>query len=55
LEAQKQNVDSLKPIIGEKNVTPSKPKVDESSNPCGLELAIMVVCDSNDEIPPNIY
>jgi hypothetical protein len=36
------------------NVFPSKPGVDESSNPCGLELAMVVVCNSNDEIPFNI-
>ncbi len=41
LEAQKQNV------------VPSKLGVDESSNPFGLKLAMVVVCNSNDMIPPN--
>jgi hypothetical protein len=36
------------------NVIPSKLEVDESNNPCGLELAMVVVYNSNDEIPPNI-
>ncbi len=42
LEAQKQNVISSKLIIREQNVVPSKP-VDESSNPCGLGLAIPIM------------
>ncbi len=41
LEAQKQNV------------APSEPRVDESNNPCSLELAMVVVCNSNDEISHN--
>ncbi len=53
LEAPKQNVASLKSTIGEKNVVPSKLKIDESSNPCGLKLPMVVVCNSNDEIPLN--
>ncbi len=52
LEAQKQNVASLEPIT-EQNVDPSEPKVDESNNPCDLKLAMVVICNSNDEIPPN--
>jgi hypothetical protein len=52
LEAQKQNVISLEPTR-EQNVAPSKSKVDESNNPCGLKLTMVVVCNSNDEIPPN--
>jgi hypothetical protein len=55
LEAQKQNVISSKCIIGEQNVVPLEPRVDESNNPCGLELAMVVVCNSNDEIPSNTY
>jgi hypothetical protein len=78
LEAQKQNVTSLKSTIGkqnvdplqlglgEQNVTPSKlrlgeqniaslqPRINESSNICGLELTMMIVCNSNDEIILNI-
>ncbi len=53
LEAQKQNVISSEPIIGEQNVIPLEPGLDESSNPCGLELAMVVVCNSINEIPSN--
>jgi hypothetical protein len=49
LEVYKQNDISSKPIIREQNVTPSKPEVDESNNPCGLKLAMVVICNSNDE------
>jgi hypothetical protein len=52
LKVQKQNVSSSKPTIGKQNVVPFEPRVNESSNPCGLELAIVVVCNSIDEIPP---
>jgi hypothetical protein len=44
----------LKPTIGEHNVVPSKLGVDGSNNPCGLELAMVTIYNSNDEIPPNI-
>jgi hypothetical protein len=40
--------------IGEQNVVPSQPRVDEINNPCGLELVMVVVCNSNDEILPTI-
>jgi hypothetical protein len=40
-------------IIGEQNVAPSELGVDESSNPCSLKLAMVVVYNSNDEILPN--
>jgi hypothetical protein len=43
LEAQKQNVISSKLTIREQNVVPSKLGVDESSNPCGLGLAIPIM------------
>jgi len=52
LNAQKQNVSSLQLTIGEQNVVPIEPRVDESSNTCGLKLAIVVVYNSNDEILP---
>jgi hypothetical protein len=55
LEAQKQNVISSEPTIGEQNVVPLELGVDESSNLCGLQLAMVVVCNSNDEIPSNTY
>jgi hypothetical protein len=35
LEVHKQNVASSKLKIREKNVAPSEPRVDESSNTCG--------------------
>ncbi len=54
LEAQKQNIISSEPIIEEQNVVPLELRVDESSNPCGLKLAMVVICNSNNEIPSNI-
>jgi hypothetical protein len=39
--------------VWKQNVTPLEPKVGESSNPYVLELAMVVVCNSNDEIPSN--
>jgi hypothetical protein len=66
MEGQKQNVASLELTIGEQNVAPLQPKleeqnfvpsklgVDESSNQCGLELAMVIFCNSNDDITPNI-
>jgi len=53
LEVHNQNVASLEPIIVEQNVVPLKPKVNESNNPCGLELVMVVVCNSNDKILSN--
>ncbi len=46
----KQNVDPLQPRLGEQNVAPSKLKINESSNLCGLELTMVIVYKSNDEI-----
>jgi hypothetical protein len=43
LEAQKKNVFSLESTIGEWNVIPLKPRINESSNPCGLKLAIQIM------------
>jgi len=40
--------------LGNKMFVPLELGVDESSNPRGLELVMVVVCNSNDEIPPNI-
>ncbi len=78
LEAQKQNVTSLKSTIGkqnvdplqlglgEENVTPSKlrlgeqnvaslqARIDESSNLCGLQSTMVIVCNSSNEIIFNI-
>ncbi len=54
LEVHKQIVISLELMIGEQNVVLLEPGVDESNNPCGLEFAMVVVCNSNDEIPSNI-
>ncbi len=53
LEVHNQNVASLELTIGEQNVVPLKSKVNESNNPCGLKLVMVVVCNSNDKIPPN--
>jgi hypothetical protein len=50
-----QNVISSKLTIREQNVIPLDRRVDESSNPCGLKLAMVVVCNSNNEIPSNTY
>jgi hypothetical protein len=49
----KQNVDPLQPGLGEQNVAPSELKINESSNLCGLELTMVKVYNSNDEIIPN--
>jgi hypothetical protein len=49
----KQNVDPLQPRLGEQNVIPSKLKIDESNNLCGLELTMVIVYNSNDNITPN--
>jgi hypothetical protein len=38
---------------GEQNVISSKPKIDESSNLCGLKLTMITVYNSNDKIIPN--
>jgi hypothetical protein len=63
---KKQNVDALQPRLQEQNVVPSKLKhgeqnvvssklkIDESSNLCGLELTMVTIYNSNDEITPNI-
>jgi hypothetical protein len=53
LEAEKQNVVSLELTIGEQNVVPLEPRVDESSSQCGLKATMVVVCNLNDETPPN--
>ncbi len=55
LEAWKKNVISLELIICEQNVIPLEQWVNELSNPCGLKLAMEVVCNSNDEILSNTY
>jgi len=66
LEAQKKNVTSLEHTIrkqnvtsseftpGEQNVAPSKLRIDESNNLCVLELIMVTICNSNDEISRNI-
>jgi hypothetical protein len=51
----KPNVDPLQPKFREQNVVSSELKIDESSNLCGLELTMVIVCNSNDEIIPNIH
>jgi hypothetical protein len=54
LEVHKQNVASLEQTIGKQNVAPSKLRIDESSNLCGLELTMMTIYNSNGEITFNI-
>ncbi len=41
--------------FGEQNVAPSELKIDESNNLCGLELIMVTICNSNDEITPNTH
>jgi hypothetical protein len=55
LEAQKQNVVSSKLTIREQIVVPLQPRVDESNNRYGLELAMVRISNSNNEIIPNTY
>jgi len=38
----------------EKNVAPLELRIDESSNLCGLQLTMMIICNSNGEIIFNI-
>jgi len=38
----------------EQNVAPSKLRIDESNNLCGLKLIMMTICNSNGEITLNI-
>ncbi len=54
LEAQKQNVISSELIIWEQNVVPLEPRVDESSNPCGLELAMIFAIQMMKSLPTHI-
>jgi hypothetical protein len=37
----------------EQNVVSSELKIDELNNLCGLELTMVTICNSNDEITPN--
>jgi hypothetical protein len=39
----------------EQNVVSPKPRIDESSNLCGLKLIMVTIYNSNDEITPNTY
>ncbi len=48
-----QNVVASKLRHEEQNVVSSKSRSDESSNLCGLELTMVTVYNSNDEITPN--
>ncbi len=54
LKPREQNVAPSKLRLGEQNVGPSELRIDESSNLCGLELTMVTVYNSNDEITPNI-
>jgi hypothetical protein len=50
-----QNVVSLELKLEEQNVVPSELRIDESNNIYGLKLTMVTICNSNDEIIPNIY
>jgi len=52
---REKNVVPSKQRFGKQNVVSSKSRIDESNNLCGLELAMVIVYNSNDEIPPNTY
>jgi hypothetical protein len=54
LGLKEENVTPSKSRLGEQNFVSSKSRIDESSNLCGLELTMVIVCNSNDEITPNI-
>jgi hypothetical protein len=54
LKLEEQNVASLELKPEEQNIIPLELKIDESSNLCGLELTMMIVCNSNGEITLNI-
>jgi hypothetical protein len=47
-----QDVPPSKSTLGEQNLT-SNLKIDESNNLCGLELTMVSISHSNDEITPN--
>jgi hypothetical protein len=48
-----QDVPPSTSTLGEQNLTSSNLKIDESSNLCGLELTMVTISHSNDEITPN--
>jgi hypothetical protein len=48
-----QSATPLQSRFGEQKVVPLELGVDESSNQCGLELAMVNFHNSNDEIIPN--
>ncbi len=54
LTPKEKNVTPLELGLEEQNVTPSELKIDESNNLCGLELTMMIICNSNGEIPFSI-
>jgi hypothetical protein len=49
------NVAQLQSRPKEQNVVPTKLKIDESNNLCGLKLTMVIIWNSNDEISPNTY
>jgi hypothetical protein len=49
-----QNVAPLESTPKEQNVVPSKLRINESNNLCVLELIMVIICNSNDEISRNI-
>ncbi len=54
LRLKEQNVAPLELRPREQNVALSKLKIDELNNSCGLELTMVIMCNSNDEITPNL-
>jgi hypothetical protein len=50
---REQNVAPSKLKPREQNVVSSKLRIDESNNFCGLELIMVIIYNSNDEITPN--
>jgi hypothetical protein len=49
-----QNVAPSELTPKEQNVAPSKLNIDESNNLCVLELIMVTICNSNDDINRNI-
>jgi hypothetical protein len=54
LRPGEQNVAPLELRPGEQNVTPLELRINELNNLCVLELTMVIIFNSNDEISPNI-
>jgi len=53
LRPWEQNVAPSELRPGEQNVVSLELRIDESRNLCGLELTMVIICNSNDELIPN--